>query len=61
MKTMQQTVDSSLIDIVYFALCTDIDDCDSNPCLNGASCTDGVNYYTCNCVTGYTHPTCSTG
>ncbi|CAH1779950.1 unnamed protein product, partial [Owenia fusiformis] len=25
----------------------DIDECSSNPCLNGVTCTDGVNSYTC--------------
>lgn len=32
----------------------DIDECQSNPCRNGGSCTDGLNNFTCNCGrTGY--------
>jgi len=31
-----------------------VNECDSNPCLNGATCTDSVNGFTCQCVTGET-------
>lgn len=27
----------------------DINECDSDPCQNGATCTDGANFYTCRC------------
>ena len=43
-----------------FLLLLDIDDCTSDPCMNGGTCTDGVNDYTCDCVTGYTGTTCET-
>ena len=33
-------------------------DCSVNPCENGASCTDGVDSYTCNCVAGYEGTLC---
>ena len=39
---------------------TDIDDCASNPCQNGGTCTDGVNEHSCQCVTGYTGTDCET-
>ena len=39
---------------------TDINECASNPCLNGATCVDQVNRYTCNCVPGYTGTNCAT-
>ncbi|XP_060595177.1 fibropellin-1-like, partial [Ruditapes philippinarum] len=39
---------------------TDIDDCNPNPCQNGAACTDGVDSYTCTCVAGYTGTNCET-
>ena len=39
----------------------DINDCDPNPCLNGATCTDGINTYTCTCASGYTDDNCTTG
>ena len=42
-------------------LLIDIDECSSNPCMNGAACTDAVNSYTCACVAGYTGTHCETG
>ena len=39
----------------------DIDECATSPCLNGGSCTDQVNGYTCNCVDGYDGTNCETG
>jgi hypothetical protein len=45
-----------IISIIYcFA---DIDECSSNPCLNGGTCTDQVNGYSCTCVAGYTGNRC---
>ena len=29
------------------------DECESNPCENGGTCTDGKNFYICNCATGF--------
>ena len=40
---------------------SDIDECSSNPCLNGATCKDNVNGYTCDCVPGFTDVLCQTG
>jgi hypothetical protein len=37
-----------------------IDDCSPNPCVNGGTCADGIDDFTCTCVGGYTGPTCST-
>ena len=34
----------------YFHLESDIDECTSNPCLNGGTCTDQVNGFTCSCL-----------
>ena len=39
----------------------DIDDCESNPCQNGATCVDGIDSYTCTCVPGFTGHDCETG
>ncbi|CAH1782710.1 unnamed protein product [Owenia fusiformis] len=36
---------------MYFL--ADIDECASSPCLNGGTCVDGVNGYTCGCIPGY--------
>ena len=36
----------------------DIDECQSNPCLNGASCTDRINEFKCTCLPGFVGTTC---
>lgn len=33
--------------------CTEIDECDPNPCSHGGTCHDYVNYYNCTCPSGY--------
>lgn len=33
---------------------TEVQECSSLPCQNGATCYDGVGYYTCTCVPGFT-------
>ena len=38
---------------MFFFVIENIDECLSNPCQNGGSCSDGVNGYTCFCVDGY--------
>ncbi|HVV82388.1 MAG TPA: DNRLRE domain-containing protein [Kofleriaceae bacterium] len=35
-------------------------DCASNPCQNGGTCTDGANSYTCSCPAGFTGANCQT-
>ena len=35
-------------------------ECSVNPCMNGASCIDGVDSYACNCVAGYSGSLCQT-
>ena len=37
---------------------SDIDDCESKPCMNDGTCTDGLNKYTCKCSTGYMGVNC---
>ena len=39
----------------------DFDECESDPCLNGAECKNGAKEYTCTCVPGYTGRNCETG
>ncbi|XP_052083796.1 uncharacterized protein LOC127721164 [Mytilus californianus] len=36
------------------------DECAINPCLNGGTCSDEVNYYNCTCAPGYTGNNCQT-
>ena len=38
---------------------TNIDECASNPCLNGGTCYDLVNGYRCDCAPAYTGSNCS--
>ena len=39
---------------------SELDECDSQPCINGATCTDGVNSYHCECTPGYDGDSCET-
>ena len=47
-----------LTDCSWIHSFSDIDECNPNPCLNGAICIDGINQYTCQCVPGYTGVNC---
>ena len=38
----------------------DINECSSNPCQNGGTCTDGFNSFSCACVAGYAGNNCET-
>ena len=38
----------------------DIDECATEPCLNGGSCVDGVNGFSCECAEGYFGFDCAT-
>ena len=40
---------------------TDVNECSSNPCQNGASCSDSVDFYNCTCLPGYEGVNCETG
>nr|XP_054761568.1 fibrillin-2-like [Lytechinus pictus] len=43
------------------ASCNEIDECASDPCQNGATCTDEINSYNCICAPGYNGTNCDTG
>ncbi|XP_052788863.1 sushi, von Willebrand factor type A, EGF and pentraxin domain-containing protein 1-like [Mya arenaria] len=38
--------------------CDDYDNCQSEPCLNGGSCYDRINLFTCACIRGFDGVTC---
>ena len=52
---------SHILSYYYFLFVLDIDDCVNRICHNGGSCVDGINSYSCNCVTGYNGDHCETG
>ena len=47
-----------IIHIFNYLNIVDIDECISNPCSNGGTCTDHVNGYDCSCIPGYTGRDC---
>ncbi|XP_038051060.1 protein eyes shut homolog isoform X2 [Patiria miniata] len=51
----------STLDVDPAVTAMDEDNCDPNPCMNGGSCTDGVNSYVCTCVEGFTGNDCEIG
>lgn len=44
--------------IIFF---TDIDECLSNPCHNGATCSDVIDFYNCSCIPGFDGVNCENG
>ena len=57
---MKTRLHRELIKFAWLFLFTDINECDSNPCQNGATCANEVNKYTCSCAAGYTDINCDT-
>ena len=47
--------------LINYHFYTDIDECNSSPCLNNGICTDDVNGYTCKCLEGYSGEKCHKG
>ena len=53
---------SVLIRILLFRFISlDVDECQTNPCLNGASCTNKHGDYECTCPAGFTGKNCEQG
>ena len=48
------------VPIVKHVYVVEINECDSNPCEHGATCTDAVNRYICKCDPGYEGVNCET-
>ena len=49
---------SAYRDLTWFLL--DIDECASFPCKNNGTCIDRIDYFTCQCMAGYTGAQCET-
>jgi len=49
---------NSALNPLQAALCNDINECDSNPCRNGAQCKDFINSYQCICPAGFSGVNC---
>lgn len=43
---------------MYFRCETEIDECKSNPCRNGATCLDRLNHFQCECAPGFSGKLC---
>ena len=55
------------LNVPWYSICTildvitDVNECESSPCLNGASCIDLDNGYRCQCIEGWQGDTCHQG
>ena len=49
---------SAYRDLTWFL--SDIDECAFFPCKNNGTCIDGIDYFTCQCMAGYTGSQCET-
>ena len=47
--------------LLFRFISLDVDECQTNPCLNGASCTNKHGDYECTCPAGFTGKNCEKG
>ena len=47
--------------LFFFFFATDINECSSSPCQNGATCLDEINGYLCSCTDGWHGVNCDVG
>lgn len=45
----------------FYDYCADIDECASSPCVNGATCNNMINKFTCTCASGFLGILCEIG
>ena len=53
-----KSIDLNSISYSYLSCSPDINDCQENFCMNGATCVDGEGFYTCVCPIGFTGQYC---
>ena len=46
---------------MLFCFAADINECNSDPCMNNGMCGDLVNSFSCNCTDGYNGSMCNIG
>ena len=59
---MKQTIiNYAKINHTVCVMLADVNECENNPCKNGATCVNGVGKYSCICVGGYDGTDCDNG
>lgn len=51
----------TVIEVIIAYYFADVDECASNPCLNGGTCSNRVNGFTCECAGGFVGDNCEAG
>jgi hypothetical protein len=54
-------IDLTVYVVVVVVIIIEVDECQSSPCLNGATCVDLENGYRCQCAEGWQGDTCDQG
>ena len=44
--------------LIFYNIDLDIDECSDGPCLNGGTCNDMIDAYSCTCVLGFNGTNC---
>ena len=52
---------TSFVEKILYCFISDVDECVSQPCKNGAICIDKINAYECKCAPGYAGKHCEQG
>ena len=60
MKGPEAFADCAVLPTDQSGTCVEINECDSNPCRNNATCDNNINAYACRCLPGFTGRDCET-
>lgn len=52
-------IECLIVNLIIFS--TDINECLSDPCHNGATCSDEIDFYNCSCIPGFEGIHCENG